>query len=117
MIPMNAESHLIKANEIQKSINLLKSNEGHTSAIVELVYGCSMHFISYGSEMRFGTHKNIHTGLQRFLRERDEEDTAIAFGRLETIRHGRWYGGKGNGKTVSEVLKILNQISRWANEY
>lgn len=36
----------------------------------------------------------------------------IAFGRLETIRHGRWYGGKGNGKTVSEVLKILNQIVR-----
>lgn len=114
---MNAESHLKRAKDIKKSIDLLKSNEGHTSSIVELVYGCSMHFISYGCEMRFGTHKDIHTGLQRFLRERDEEEIAIAFGRLETIRHGRWYGGKGNGETVSEVLKILNQIIRWANEY
>lgn len=114
---MNAESHLKRANDIKRSIDLLKSKEGHTSSIVELVYGCSMHFISYGCEMRFGTHKDIHTGLQRFLRERDEEEIAIAFGRLETIRHGRWYGGKGNGETVSEVLKILNQIIRWANEY
>jgi len=72
---------------------------------------------SYGSESRFGTHKDTHVGLQRFLRENDEEEIVIAFGRLDTIRHGLWYGGKGNGKTVSEILKILNQIIRWANEY
>lgn len=76
-----------------------------------------MHYISYECEKRFGTHKDTHTGLQRFLRERNEEEIAIAFGRLETIRHGRQYGGKGNGKTVSEVLKILNQIVRWIHEH
>lgn len=76
-----------------------------------------MHYIYYGCEARFGTHKDTHVGLQRFLRENDEEEIAIAFGRLDTIRHGRWYGSKGNGKTVSETLKILNQIIWWANEY
>ena len=114
---MNAESHLKRANEIKKSIDLLKSEKDHTSSIVELVYGCSMHYIAYGCEMRFGAHKDIHTGLQRFLRERNEEEIAIAFGRLETIRHGRWYGCKGNGETVDEVIKILNQIVRWAHEH
>jgi len=114
---MNAESHLKKAKEIKKSINILKSKEGDVGSIVELVYGCSMHYISYGCEKRFGTHKDIHTRLQKFLRERNEEEMAIAFGRLDTIRHGRWYGGKGNGKTISETLKILNQIIRWADEY
>lgn len=114
---MNAESHLKKAGEIRKSIDLLKSNEEHVISIVELIYGCSMHYLAYGCEKRFGTHKDIHTGLQRFLRERDKEKMSIAFGILDTIRHGRWYGGKGNGKTVSESLKILNQISRWVHEH
>ena len=114
---MNAESHLKRAEEVRKSIDLLKPDEEHVSSIVELIYGCSMHYLAYGCEIRFGTHKDIHTGLQRFLRERDEEEMAIAFGTLDTIRHGRWYGSKGNGKTVSESLKILNQISRWAYEH
>jgi len=114
---MNGESHIKRAEEIRKSIDLLKLDKDHTSAIVELVYGCSIHYIAYGCEMKFNTHKDMHAGLQRFLRERDEEEIAVAFGRLETIRHGRWYGGKGNGETVSEVLKILNQITGWAHEH
>lgn len=114
---MNAESHLKKAEEIRKSIDLLKSGKDHTSSIVELVYGCSMHYIAYGCEIKFGTHKDIHTGLPRFLRERDEEKMAIAFGTLDTIRMGRWYGGKGNGETISKVIEILDDITRWAHEH
>ncbi len=114
---MNAESHLKRAKEIKKSIDILKTEGGDVSSIVELVYGCSMHYISYGCEKRFGTHKDTHTGLQRFLRERNEEEIAIAFGELDTIRHGRWYGGKGNGETISKVLEILDDIKRWAHEH
>lgn len=109
---MNEESHLEKAEEIRKSIDKLKPREEHVSSIVELVYGCSMHYLSYGCQVRFGTHKDTHVGLQKFLRKMNEEEIAIAFGKLDTIRHGRWYGGKDNGKTVSEALKILKQIER-----
>ncbi|MBI5681264.1 MAG: hypothetical protein HZC47_10250 [Methanobacterium sp.] len=113
---MKAESHIKRAENIKKSIDLLISEEGDVGSIVELVYGCSMHYLSYGCEKRFGTHKDIHTGLQKFLRERNEEDMAIAFGELDTIRMGRWYGGKGNGETISKVLEVLNDITRWAYE-
>jgi len=36
---------------------------------------------------------------------------------LDTIRHGRWYGGKGNGDTIKEVIKILDKIEGWKDEY
>ena len=61
--------------------------------------------------------KTSHTDLIRFLRERDEDGIADLFSKMETIRHGRWYGGKGNGNTIKEVLKILNKIEGWKDEY
>jgi len=42
---MNTESHLKRAEEIKKSIDILKSEGGDVGSIVELVYGCSMHYI------------------------------------------------------------------------
>ena len=107
---MKREGHLKKANEIRSSINSLEKDEKNTSAIVELTYGCTLHYIAFGSEMKFGTHQDLHNGLIRFLRERDEDEIADLFSKLETIRHGRWYGGKGNGDTINEVMEILNII-------
>lgn len=114
---MNGEGHLRKANEIRGSINSLKKSQENTSAIVELTYGCALHYIAFGSEMKFGSHQDIHTGLIRFLRERDENEIADLFSKLVTIRHGRWYGGKGNGDTIKEVMRILNIIEGWKDEY
>jgi hypothetical protein len=114
---MKAESHLARGNEIRSSINSLEKNKENVSAIVELVYGCAFHYIAFASEKKFGTHLDIHNGLMRFLRERDEDKTADLFSDLETIRHGRWYGGKGNGDTIKKVLKILRIIEGWKDEY
>ena len=114
---MKMEKHLKRAKEIKSNINSLEKNDINTSAIVELVYGCTLHYIAYASEKKFGTHQDIHTGLIRFLRERDEDEIADLFSKMETIRHGRWYGGKGNGNTIKEVLKILNRIEGWKDEY
>jgi len=36
---------------------------------------------------------------------------------LDTIRHGRWYGGKGNVDTIKEVIKIVDKIEGWKDEY
>ncbi|MDP3066712.1 MAG: hypothetical protein Q8N08_08235 [Methanobacteriaceae archaeon] len=87
---MKAEGHLKKAKEIRSSIQSLEKDEKNTSAIVELVYGSSLHFIAFGSEMKYGAHIDIHTGIIRFLRERNEDEIADLFSKLETIRHGRW---------------------------
>lgn len=114
---MKMEKHLERAREIKSSINSLEMEEKNTSAIVELVYGCALHYIAFGSEKKFGTHQDIHTGLIRFLREMDEDEIADLFSKLETIRHGRWYGGKGNGDTIKEVMGILYKIEGWKDEY
>lgn len=114
---MKAEGHLKRADEIRSSINSLKKDDKNTSAIVELVYGCSLHYIAFVSEKKFGNHTDIHTGIIRFLRERDEDKIADLFSKLETIRHGRWYGGKGNGETIIKVMEILYTIEGWKDEY
>lgn len=40
---MKMEKHLKRAKEIKSSINSLEKNDINTSAIVELVYGCTLH--------------------------------------------------------------------------
>jgi hypothetical protein len=64
-------------------------------------------------EVRFGEHRDVHHGVPAFLRERGEDEVAILFERLDTLRHGRWYGGKGNGDVVKEAMKIINKIEGW----
>jgi len=135
---MNAEGHLKRGEEIRKSIEVLKDDENHVSSIVELVYGCALHYIAYGCEKRFGVHQDLHNQLIRFLRddigkiaagatslhnqlirflrERGEDEIALLFSELDTLRHGRWYGGKGDGETVVKVLEILDAIRRWKDK-
>lgn len=38
---------------------------------------------------------------------------ATAFERLDQLRAGRWYGGKGDGEVVEECLKLIAQIEQW----
>lgn len=114
---MKAESHPEKAKEIKNSINSLEMKDENTSAIVELIYGCVFHYTAFSTEKKFGTHKDIHTGLIKFLRKNDEDEIADLFSNLDTIIHGRWYGGKGNGKTIKKVLEILTVIEGWKDEH
>lgn len=50
---MKMEKHLEREREIKSSINSLEMEEKNTSAIVELVYGCALHYIAFGSEKKF----------------------------------------------------------------
>ncbi len=111
---MNKEGHLKRAEEIYRSIMILKDDENNLSAVVELAYGCAIHYFAYGCERRYGTHSDIHAGLPRLLRKMNENEIADMFERLDTIRHGRWYGGKGNGETLFEVPGMLERIVGWS---
>lgn len=113
---MKADAHLAKAREIQASIDVLKMDEAeqHVVSIVGMVYGVAQHLISYGMEQKYGKHLDSHVGLPRELRLLNEDETAQKFERLDTLRHGRWYGKQGNGKIVTECIKLLSDIERWA---
>ncbi len=111
---MKAEGHLQKAEEIYGSILILADDDAHAVAITELAFGCAFHYLAYGCERRFQRHIDTHAGFPHLLRAEGEGDVANAFGQLDTLRHGRFYGGKGNGKTIGEVLDLLEVIKQWS---
>jgi hypothetical protein len=113
---MNPQDHLAKAKEIRQSLNRLLPDPGgeNVAAITELAFGIAHHLIAAGAEARFGRHFDTHTGVARLLRQNKAIAVMEAFERLDPLRVGRWYGGKGNGKVVEECLKLLEQIERWS---
>jgi len=116
---MNADGHLQKAHELEDTIEFLMSDlqkERHLASLVEDVYGAALHLIAYALQTRHGTHPDTHAGMARLLRERGYIDIANLFGKLDGLRMGRWYGGKGNGEVIEECRNILTQIRKWATE-
>ncbi len=113
---MKADAHLKKADEIKASIALLKEDETHVIAVVELTYGLAQHLIAYGLDNKCGEHRDTHHGTPALLRKHKQFEIVTLFERLDTLRHGRWYGGKGNGEVLKEALKIIDRIERWARE-
>ena len=113
---MKADGHLKKASEIKGSIAELKGDPVHLVAVVELCYGMAQQYIAYGLERKYGEHRDTHAGLPALLREKGRGDVAMQFERLDTLRHGRWYGGKGNGEVLDEALEIVEGIEQWAVE-
>jgi hypothetical protein len=109
------EDHLHKAQQLRQSLNLLLPDpEGHNvAAITELCYGLAHHLIAYGMETKHRLHKDTHVGVPRLLRRHGEEEIAMAFERLDQLRAGRWYGGKGDGEVVKECLKLVQEIEAW----
>ncbi len=112
---MKAEGHKAKANEIKKSLQkLLPDPEGeHVVAIVELTYGIVQHLIAYGMETKHNEHSDTHVGLPRLLRRFNEDKVAGLFERLDSLRQGRWYGSRTNGKVVKGCLEIIKEIQGW----
>lgn len=100
---------------MRRSLNrLLPDPEGHhVAAITELCYGLAHHLIACGMETRHGLHKDTHVGVPYLLRRHGEGEIAMAFERLDQLRAGRWYGGKGDGEVVKECLKLVRQIEAW----
>ncbi|MFQ6128529.1 MAG: hypothetical protein ACE5QW_06475 [Thermoplasmata archaeon] len=114
---MKADDHLSKAEEIRRSIKeLLKDGDRHVSSIVELAFGLMHHLIAHGLEKIYGEHRDVHYGIPALLREKDEDSIAIPFERLTSLRHGRWYGGKGDGEVVREAMRIVEETERWCKE-
>lgn len=113
---MNAKGHKSKSNEIKTSLEkLLPDEEGlHVVAVVELTYGIFLHLIACGMEVKYGRHMDTHIGLCKELRNLGEDHIAKVFESIDTLRAGRWYGGKGNGDIVNKCLEYLKEIEEWS---
>lgn len=113
---MKPDDHLRKAMEIKSSIEKLYGDESHVVAIVELAFGMTQHLIACGLERKFGEHRDTHYGTPALLRKYKQDEIATLFEQLDTLRHGRWYGGKGDGEVMKKALKITKQIEEWVKE-
>jgi hypothetical protein len=113
---VNPHGHSAKAKEIRQSLDrLLPDPTGvHVAAITELAFGIAHHLIAVGAASKFGQHLDTHEGIARLLRQNQASEIAEAFERLDQLRVGRWYGGKGDGKAVEECLALLKQIENWS---
>ena len=112
---MNVEGHNKKVMELEGSLNeLLPDTKGrHVAAIVEITYGLLLHMIAIGMETKHGRHLDTHVGLPRELRKAGDANIAEIFGMMDTIRAGRWYGSKGNGKIVEKCLDFIEEVKKW----
>jgi len=108
---MKKEDHLSKAVEIEKSI--IKLDLGTDwSLIIEGVYNITIQYIAYYCESKHRDHRDTHKGIISYLKSIGENMLAEKFLKLETLRTGRWYGGKTNGESAAEALSILDEIKR-----
>ena len=113
---MKSEGHLQRAEEIYRSIQALTTDNGaHVSAIVDLVFVCAFHYLAYGCDRKFQRHFDTHARLPSLLRTEGESNIAITFELIDTLRHGRVYGGKGNGETIAEALDLLEVVIQWSH--
>lgn len=112
---MTRDKHLKKAQQIEKSLKkLLPDPKGEgVVAVVELTYGILQHLIAAGCEEKFSEHKDVHTGLAKFLRQHQEEGVAKIFEDLDKYRLGRWYGSLGNGQVIQDCLSFIKEVKAW----
>jgi hypothetical protein len=112
---MRGEKHLQNARELEVSIRELAKldPDKHIRLIVEGAFGAAHHYIAYGCDLKHGVHSDKHEGVPAMLRRLGREEISKIFERLDTIRHGRFYGSKRNGEIVEEILQLLENLKRW----
>jgi len=114
---MKGDDHPRKARRLEASAGkLISSGVDDSELACEGFYGAAQHYLSHGLERRLGRHIDTHEGMSRLLRRNDFNEIAVAFDRLDVIRHGQWYGRKGNGDVAKEASDLVSRIRRWAVE-
>jgi len=114
---MNADGHLQRARELQETLDYLLADpqpERHLATIAETAFGAAQQYIAYALEVRHGDHSDTHAGMSRRLRQYGYPEIAEYFSRLEQLRMGRWYGGRGNGEAIATCRQLLSEIRSWA---
>jgi len=106
---VNIDKHIQKAKRLESSIQKLDV-ESDWESIVEICYGIALNYIAIICEIKLKKHTDTHKGLPRFLDENELNKLATWFRELDTLRQGRWYGGKHNGETAKIAISIIEKL-------
>jgi hypothetical protein len=83
-------------------------------AYAELTHGMAIHAVAGGLLRQLGIDLDNHRGMTRQLQQFGHSAVAQAFGTIESIRMGRWYGRQGDGGAAHELDEFLAQIEAWS---
>lgn len=106
---MNINKHIQKAKRLESSIKKLDV-ESDWESIVEICYGIALNYIAIICEIKLKKHIDTHKGLPKFLDQNELNKLATWFRELDTLRQGRWYGGKQNGETAKIAISIIKKL-------
>lgn len=112
---MNEEGHRQALEELRVSRELLDPVRD-LRLYSEATHGMATHAVAAGFWRRLGVDCDQHQMMARRLRESGYPEIANAFGQLEAIRVGRWYGRQRNGNTARRINELLAEIERWSVE-
>jgi hypothetical protein len=106
---MNEAGHRAAVEELRRTRAKLDP-VADIRAYAELIHGIAVHAIAARALRRHGIDLDNHQGMARWLQQHGYPDEARAFGTMESIRIGRWYGRQGNGDTADRLDELLAQI-------
>lgn len=112
---MLPEDHLRKAGRLKRTC-LKLSPENDWETVVESCFGMALHLISFLCMEKSGKHLDTHKGLSAFLVGIGLREVSELFRELDSMRIGRWYGGKENGKSARRALAIIAELERMVGE-
>ncbi len=110
---MNEEGH-------RQALEELRASRGQLDPVRDLrlfseaSHGMAAHAIAAGFWRHLGVDCDQHQMMTRRLRESGYPEIASAFGQLEEIRTGRWYGRQRNGDIAHKLNELLAEIEKWS---
>ena len=111
---MLAEAHRQAAEDIEKTILLLRATSYAARMIIEGAWGAAFHWIAFGCETKHQSHQESHARLGAFLRGQGEGAVAEWWEDLDRVRQGGWYGRSTEPATVQRALDLLEKMHVWA---
>ncbi|MBI3970653.1 MAG: hypothetical protein HY332_05140 [Chloroflexi bacterium] len=110
---MNEAGHRAALEQVRRARAKLDPVED-IRAYAELTHGMVIHAVAAGALRRHGIDLDQHRGVTRWLDQQGYSAVAEAFGEIESIRTGRWYGRQGNGTTAHDLDELLAQVEAWS---
>jgi hypothetical protein len=111
---MREADHRTTAEELEQTIQQLKSIGGSPRVIIETAWGAGYHWIAYGCQRKHGKHLDKHQGLVKYLEGLNEAWVADIWRDFEVVRTGGWYGHQYSQANVQQAITLLANLHNWA---
>ena len=114
---MNEAGHQQRAFDIERAIGDLgdpAAKQYICPVLIESFWGAAFHWIVVGCIRKHAWHTDSHAGLVKRLKQLNEDQVAVDWDKLETLRTGGWYTYQAGTAEVVEAELCCRNIRTWA---